>query len=134
MYFRFRFGIRVRVWLICYQSPEVAVIQLFTEVRRRKPSVVYIPDVGNWYKTVGEAALSTLVGLLRKVPSTDPILVLGVLECEPHYIDHPQMLKDLFGGSRKNRFDIQGPDWVSGLQFPQTLLDSNAYMCIAHAS
>ena len=114
MYFR----VRIRVWLICYQSPEVAVIQLFTEVRRRKPSVVYIPDIGNWYKTVGEAAISTLVGLLRTVPSTDPILVLGVLECEPHYIDHTQMLRDLFGFSRKNSFNIQGPDWVSGLQFP----------------
>lgn len=96
------------------------MIQLFTEVRRRKPSVVYIPDVGNWYKTVGEAAISTLVGLLRTVPSTDPILVLGVLECESHYIDHSQMLRDLFGFSRKNMFDIQRPDRVSDLSiFPK---------------
>lgn len=90
------------------------MIQLFTEVRRHKPSVVYIPDVGNWYKTVGEAAISTFVGLLRGLAPAEPILLLGVLECEPQYID-PQMLRDLFGYSRKNLFDIRRPERVSDL-------------------
>lgn len=91
------------------RSSEAAVIQLFTEVRRHKPSVVYIPDVSTWYKTVGEATISTFLGLLRALAPTEPILLLGVLECEPQYID-PQMLRDLFGFSRKNLFDIRRPD------------------------
>lgn len=123
MYFRFR----SRLWLICYQSSEAAVIQLFTEVRRHKPSVVYIPDVSTWYKTVGEATISTFLGLLRALAPTEPILLLGVLECEPQYID-PQMLRDLFGFSRKNLFDIRRPDRVSDVQFPWTLHNHDTHV------
>lgn len=116
MCFRFRF----RSWLNCYQSPEAAVIQLFAEVRRHKPSVVYIPDVGTWYKTIGEAAISTFLGLLRALTPTEPILLLGVLECEAQQIDS-KMLKDLFGFSKKNLFNIQRPERVCDLQILETL-------------
>lgn len=112
MHFRFR----SRLWLICYQSAEAAVVQLFTEVRRHKPSVVYIPDVATWYKTVGQAALSTFRFLLGTLASTEPILLLGVLECDPQDVDS-RMLRDLFGFSRNNLFDIRRPERVSNLQF-----------------
>lgn len=94
------------------QSSEAAVIQLFTEVRRHKPSVIYIPNVDIWYRTVGDAVISTFVGLLRSLPPTDPVLVLGVLEAEDQYVD-PQMIRDLFGFSRRNIYDIVRPDRVS---------------------
>lgn len=90
------------------------MIQLFAEVRRHKPSVIYIPDVGTWYKTIGEPAISTFLSLLRTLAPTDPILLLGVLEREPQYIDQ-QMLGDLFGFSKKNLFDVQRPERVSDL-------------------
>ncbi len=97
------------------KSSEAAVVQLFTEVRRHKPSVIYIPNVDVWYKTVGAAVISTFLSLLRTLAPTDPVLLLGILECEDENID-PQMVKDLFGFSRKNQFDIPRPDRVSFLR------------------
>ena len=94
------------------QSSEAAVVQLFTEVRRHKPSVIYIPSVDVWYRTVGPAVISTFVGLLRTLAPTDPVLLLGILESEDHDVD-PQMMKDLFGFSRKNQFEISKPARVS---------------------
>lgn len=94
------------------QSSEAAVIQLFTEVRRHKPSVIYIPNVDIWYRTVGDAVISTFLGLLRSLPPTDPVLLLGVLEAEDHHVD-PQMIRDLFGFSKRNIYDIVRPDRVS---------------------
>jgi len=94
------------------KSPEAAVVQLFTEVRRHKPSVIYIPNVDVWYRTVGAAVISTFLGLLRTLAPTDPVLLLGILECEEEDVDR-QMVKDLFGYSRSNLFDIPRPERVS---------------------
>ena len=90
------------------RSPEAAVIQLFTEVRRHKPSVIYIPNVDVWYQTVGDQVISTFTGLLRTLAPTDPILVLGILESEESEID-PTMIKNLFGFSQKNRYTVIRP-------------------------
>lgn len=93
------------------QSSEAAVIQLFAEARRHKPSVIYIPNVDIWYRTVGDAVISTFVGLLRSLPPTDPVLLLGVLETDG-YVD-PRMIQGLFGFSRRNLYDIVRPGRVS---------------------
>lgn len=94
------------------RSPEAAVIQLFTEVRRHKPSVIYIPNVDVWYQTVGDQVISTFTGLLRTLAPTDPILVLGILEGEDLEID-PTMIKKLFGYSHKNLYTVQRPQRAS---------------------
>ena len=94
------------------RSSEAAIVQLFTEVRRHKPSVIYIPNVNTWYATVGQAVISTFCGLLRTLTPTDPVLLLGVLECEEEKID-PHMLKDMFGYSKKCQYSILRPSGVS---------------------
>ena len=104
------------------RSPEAAIVQLFTEVRRHKPSVIYIPNVDAWYQALGQVVISTFVGLLRSLPPTDPILVLGVLENNPHD-NETQMLKELFGFSRHNRFEIPRPDRQERLQFFVPIID-----------
>ena len=65
-----------------------------------------------WYRTVGPSVISTFVGLLRTLAPTDPVLVLGMLESEDEYVDE-QIVKDLFGFSRRNQFDIPRPERVS---------------------
>ncbi|KAL8812489.1 MAG: hypothetical protein Q9223_000101 [Gallowayella weberi] len=90
------------------RSAEAAVIQLFTEVRRHKPSIIYIPSVDIWFKTVGEAVISTFTGLLRTLAPTDPVMLLGVLECEMDQVD-PRMTNTLFGYSKRNQFEVQRP-------------------------
>jgi ATPase family AAA domain-containing protein 2 len=92
-------------------SPEATVVRLFKEVRRHKPSVIYIPNVDVWYQTVGPAVIKTFTTLLRSIPPNDPILLLGVLEtATSHEKLDPSMLRDLFGFSQKNMFKLKRPD------------------------
>lgn len=87
------------------------MVQLFAEVRRHKPSVIYIPNVDAWYRTVGATVISTFLVLLRTLAPTDPVLLLGILESEEAYVDQ-QMIKDLFGFSRRNQFLLMRPEEV----------------------
>lgn len=90
------------------RSSEATLIQLFTEVRRHKPGVIYIPNVNVWYQTISDTTLSTFVGLLRTLAPTDPVLLLGILEGEDQEID-PAMIKKLFGYSLRNQYLVQRP-------------------------
>ena len=98
------------------KSAEAAVVQLFTEVRRQKPSVIYIPNVDIWYRTLEDKVISTFLGLLRSIPPTDPVLLLGVLEGEETEDErdaNAELIKRLFGFSKRNQFELQKPSRVS---------------------
>ncbi|OAX83061.1 hypothetical protein ACJ72_02579 [Emergomyces africanus] len=103
------------------RSPEASVVQLFTEVKRHKPSVIYIPNVQTWYETVGQTVISTFLGLLRSLPPTDPVLLLGVLEDDADNID-TTMMRNFFGFSKKNRFDLHAPESLWRYEFFNTLI------------
>ncbi|KFY56008.1 hypothetical protein V497_06560 [Pseudogymnoascus sp. VKM F-4516 (FW-969)] len=90
------------------RSAETAIVQLFAEVKRHKPSVIFLPGVDTWYHTLSESAITTFLGLLRGIPPTDPVLVLGICDAEPDHAS-PEMIRDLFGFTKKNRFLIARP-------------------------
>ena len=104
------------------RSPEAAVVQLFTEVKRHKPSVIFIPNVQTWYETLGQTVISTFFGLLRSLAPTDPILVLGILEHEGDDVD-TEIMRNLFGFSRKNRFELKAPDNDDRREFFKSLIE-----------
>ncbi|KAG0134510.1 P-loop containing nucleoside triphosphate hydrolase protein [Tuber indicum] len=91
------------------RSVETAIVQLFVEVKRHKPSVVFIPDVDTWYSSIGQQGLITFKGLLRSIPANDPVLLLGVTNSELDDLD-PTLLHDLFGFSKRDRFRIPMPN------------------------
>ena len=93
------------------RTPEAAITQLFTEVRRHKPSVIYIPSVDIWYQTLPGPAIKTFKLLLRSVGANEPILLLGVMELanEKEKPDR-QMMMDLFSFSQNNQFQLARPD------------------------
>ena len=109
--------------LLVKQSSEAAVVQLFTEVRRHRPSVIYIPNVDTWYRTVGETVIRTFLGLLRSLAPTEPVLLLGMMECDEQDTD-PQMVRDFFGFSQRNQFEIIKPR--------QVCISSSVVKCIAN--
>jgi SpoVK/Ycf46/Vps4 family AAA+-type ATPase len=86
-------------------------VQLFAEVKRHKPSVIYLPGIETWYHTLSEAVITTFLGLLRGIPPTDPVLVLGIMDTPTDKVS-PDMLRDLFGFSKNNRFTIEHPSKV----------------------
>lgn len=100
------------------RSPEAAITQLFTEVRRHRPSVIYIPAVDVWYNTLPPAATKTFKLLLRSIGANEPIMLLGVMELE-NVETKPdrQMLVDLFGFSLSNQFELHRPDHEGRAEF-----------------
>lgn len=84
---------------------------MFTEVKRHKPSVIYIPHVDAWYATLGATALTSLITMLKDIPQTDPVLLLATADCEASQLDK-DIKKGLFGLSRKNTIEIARPDNV----------------------
>jgi len=98
------------------RSAEAAVVQLFEEVKRHKPSVIYIPNVDIWHRTLQEPVIRTFTGLLRSLNPTDPVLLLGVLEAfSPEEQPDQNMMRDLFGYSAKGAYVLKGPDQVRQL-------------------
>lgn len=105
------------------QSPEAAVVQLFEEVKRHKPSVIYIQNVDIWYKTLGESVVKTFTGILRSLPPTDPVLLLGILELAPRDEPNKDMLRDLFGYSSKNQYNLPRPEESARREYFQSVAD-----------
>lgn len=103
------------------RSPEATVIQLFSEVKRHKPSVIYIPNLHIWSETVGPAVISTFLGLLRSIPPSDPVLLLGVLESAEEA--DAGLLKNLFGFSKRNLFTLQAPGQTERREFFEKLIE-----------
>ncbi|KAJ9615621.1 TAT-binding protein-like protein 7, AAA ATPase [Cladophialophora chaetospira] len=97
-------------------SPEATVIRLFSEVKMHKPSVIYIPNIPEWYATVGPAVISTFMGLLRSIKPTDPVLLLAFAEGD--YEDMEESVRrEFFGYSQKNQFQLEGPSHAERADF-----------------
>ncbi|KAL5117649.1 TAT-binding protein-like protein 7, AAA ATPase [Pleosporales sp. CAS-2024a] len=93
------------------RTPEAAITQLFTEVRRHKPSVIYIPSVDVWYETLPPTAIKTFKLLLRSIGAKEPIMLLGIMELfGKHERPDKQMMMDLFGFSQNNEYQLQRPE------------------------
>ncbi|KAF2141967.1 uncharacterized protein K452DRAFT_270645 [Aplosporella prunicola CBS 121167] len=105
------------------KSPEASIVELFKEVRRHKPSVIYIPNVNVWYQTVSNEVMSLFKSQLRALPANDAVLVLGMMELEheSEKLD-PSMLRDLFGYSTKNIYKVQRPDEASRKEFFENVI------------
>jgi SpoVK/Ycf46/Vps4 family AAA+-type ATPase len=87
-------------------------VQLFAEVKRHKPSVIYIPGIDTWYHTLSDASITTFLGLLNGIAATEPILVLGIADCSLEEVN-PELVRSMFGYSKRNTFAIQHPTDVS---------------------
>ncbi|KAB2574252.1 putative AAA domain-containing protein [Lasiodiplodia theobromae] len=105
------------------KSAEATLVQLFKEVRTHKPSVIYIPQVDVWYETVGPNVVSIFTSLLRTMPANEPVLVLGTMEQHEDEKIDPQMLKDLFGYSLKNQYELKRPNEQARKEYFQNVVD-----------
>ena len=107
-----------------FYSPEAAVVQLFEEVKRHKPSVIYIPNVNVWYSTLAEPVIKTFLGLLRGLAPTEPVLLLGTMSSENEDTGADSlMIRDLFGYSTRNQFLLKRPDEESRIEFFGRILE-----------
>ncbi|KAM6968046.1 ATPase family AAA domain-containing protein 2 [Aplochiton taeniatus] len=68
-------------------APEETCAQVFCEARRTSPSILYIPNVGQWWETVGPALRATFLSLLQDLPSFSPILLLATCSMPHHSLN-----------------------------------------------
>ena len=95
--------------------------------------MIYIPNVDVWYRTLGESAIRTFSGLLRSIAPTEPVLLLGILErglddedkdvSQHNHTFETRMLRDLFGYSKQNQFELVRPDNHARLEYFSALID-----------
>ncbi|KAK6338117.1 hypothetical protein TWF696_001588 [Orbilia brochopaga] len=104
------------------KNAEATLIQLFVELRRHKPSVLYIPDLENWFSAVSNDVLMTFLHLVSSIGSSERILLLGMTSAEIEEIN-ATIIRDLFGYSRKCRIGIQKPDESQREQFFQRVIN-----------
>ena len=104
-------------------SPEATIIRLFAEVKMHKPSVVYIPNIQLWYRTVPGPVISTFKGLLRSLKPSDPIMLLGILEKDDDGDDPQDIIRDLFGYSKRNQFELGLPHNQARREFFTPVID-----------
>lgn len=89
------------------QTPEAAIVQLFNEAKRHKPSVIYIPNITTWYQTVGPSVIRLFTGLLRGLAPNDQVLVLGVMEWDSELSGPDRdVVRDFFDTSSKTQFKL----------------------------
>lgn len=99
-------------------------MQLFEEVKRHKPSVIYIPNIGVWWEILADSVKRTFVGLLRSLPPTDPILLLGILEYHTHDDKpNPDMLRELFGFSSRDQYELMRPEESARYEYWNPVMD-----------
>ncbi|GJN69012.1 hypothetical protein PLICBS_003058 [Purpureocillium lilacinum] len=102
---------------------EQVIVGLFTEVRRHKPSVIYIPNIDAWYATLtGTVALITFQTMLKSIQPTDPVLLLATAECEKGGLPG-ELVRDFFGYARKNKMEIGRPERSYRMEYFSTTLE-----------
>ncbi|KAI1340546.1 hypothetical protein F5Y15DRAFT_422998 [Xylariaceae sp. FL0016] len=87
---------------------EQMLVELFKEVKRHKPSVIFVPNIDAWYATLAGPPLTAFLAMLRSIQPTDPIILVGTAETELKNVD-PDLKRDLFGFSFQNTIEISHP-------------------------
>jgi hypothetical protein len=82
------------VYLHHQQSPEAICVQLFTEVKRHRPSIIYVPNIHVWWHAVSDMVRNTFINLLNDIHPYDPILLLATSDVL--YEDLPSEVQQLF--------------------------------------
>ena len=100
------------------KSLATIISNLFAEVKRQSPSVIFIREIDEWWANIDEESRSVFLSHLSGLADHDPIMLLATLKGSFEQAD-PAMVKELFSYSSKNRFEVPRPDKASRLAFFQ---------------
>ncbi len=103
------------------RTPEAAIIQLFVEAKRHKPSVLYIPGIVHWSRSVSESVKTTFKALLDGLTDADPVMLLGVAEASLDELDDE--VHSWFNFLDDDIVEIPRPDETSRRAYFQEIFD-----------
>ena len=89
-------------------SAENLCVQLFSELKRHKPSILFIPDTIGFLSTVSESLRATIKYLIRGLNNNEKILIYCELECNPiQFKEYAEEIEDIFDISEDEIVDIR---------------------------
>ncbi|SPO30592.1 related to YTA7 - 26S proteasome subunit [Ustilago trichophora] len=103
------------------RTPEAAIIQLFVEAKRHKPSVLYIPGIVHWSRSVSESVKTTFKALLDGLTDADPVMLLGIAEAPLDELD--EEVHSWFDFLDDDVVEIPRPDEESRSEFFKEIFD-----------
>ncbi|KAK0540719.1 TAT-binding protein-like protein 7, AAA ATPase [Tilletia horrida] len=103
------------------RTPEAAVIQIFQEAKRHKPSVMYIPGIIHWANSVPEGVRTTLKSLLDSLSPSDPVMLLAVAEGPISELRRD--VRNWFGFLPNNKYEVHRPGTAQRQAFFSDLLN-----------
>ncbi|XP_060937855.1 ATPase family AAA domain-containing protein 2-like [Limanda limanda] len=105
-------------------APEETCAQIFHEATRTSPSILYIPQIGQWWDTVGPALKATFLSLLSSIPAFSPILLMAT--CDLQYDQLSMEVQDLFRVEYGEVFRVQVPTSIERRNFFEDLILNQA--------
>lgn len=103
------------------RTPEAAVVQLFVEAKRHKPSVIYIPGLVHWANSVSDTVRATTKALLDELAASDPILLLAIAEAPLSEL--PSDVARWFGYLEDTKIEAGRPSDLQRQRFFEDLID-----------
>lgn len=121
-------------------TPESSLASFFTEIRRQKPSVIYIPSIDTWWMGISEVLRKLFLELLGNIGMYDSILVVATCvvpnewfqdsTIEDHQPSDFISLLQSFGlftetmlGSHHSFLKIEAPSTAERSEFFKSVLD-----------
>eukprot|EP00066_Takifugu_rubripes_P014421 XP_011603687.1 PREDICTED: ATPase family AAA domain-containing protein 2 isoform X2 [Takifugu rubripes] len=104
--------------------PEENCAQVFVEAKRTSPSILYVPQIGQWWETVSPALRATFLSLLNSIPTFSPIFLLAT--CSMQYNQLSMEVQDLFSLKYGEVFQIQPPSRRERRNFFEDLILNQA--------
>ncbi|XP_018117073.1 ATPase family, AAA domain containing 2B L homeolog isoform X3 [Xenopus laevis] len=114
------------LYSVSAKTPEESCAQVFREARRTVPSIVYMPQIGDWWDAVSDTVRATFLTLLQDIPSFSPILLLSTSETV--YSDLPEEVRCIFRIQYEEVFIIHRPNQEDRAKFFQDIILHQAAM------
>ncbi|SMN22396.1 similar to Saccharomyces cerevisiae YGR270W YTA7 Protein that localizes to chromatin and has a role in regulation of histone gene expression [Maudiozyma saulgeensis] len=97
------------------RSIDAAIVQGFIEARKRQPSIIFIPNIDIWARSIPTSALSTLASLVRSLKSKEKILLLGLADTPAEELSYDETISQLY--FQDNIFNIEKPQTMERSEY-----------------
>lgn len=96
-------------------TPEASLIRLFVETKRRRPAVLYLPDIEFLFGSMSDSLRSTFLALMSTIDSGNSIIVIALSGQPIESLDSE--LVGLFKVGNLGNVELTAPDSQSRAEF-----------------
>ena len=102
------------------RSIDSAIVQSFVEARKRQPSIIFIPNIEMWSRSIPVSAISTLASLFRSLKSNERVLMLGIADAPAEELSFDGTLSQF--PFHENIFSLEKPQTTDRESFFKSIV------------